>query len=423
MAPDNPARIFAVGVNHRSGSVFLRDRLFVDEEMLPEIYGRLARHAVQQAVVLSTCDRVEVQGADREPARAAAAVRTIFESLSGANVELGDAVYERYDEAAVRHIFAVASSLDSQIVGEPQVLGQVKEAHRHAGAAGMLGPELDNVLQSAYTTAKRVRTETSIGERAVSIAAAATQIATDIHGELDECGVLVVGLGEIGDLILRQLRAAGAARITLTGPGRRTEREAMALGLHHLPFEDLADGLSKADIVISAAGLGRILVDQEMVAAALRVRRRRPILLLDGGMPADIEADVHDLDGAFVYSLDDLEQIAHRGRQQREAVAAEAGRIVDEEVDRWLAGRNVRDLVPTVVALRAQYEAARRDILTSRPGIDAEEATRLLVNRLLHGPTRTLRDLAAAGDDSEAAEDLVRRLFALDDEDTTENGS
>jgi len=402
MSPESPARIFAVGVNHKSGSAFLRDRLFVDEEMLPEVYGRLARESIGQAIVLSTCDRVEIQGAHPDPEQAISVIREFFREIGGSDAEtLDHALYTHFDDTAVRHIMAVASSLDSQVIGEPQVLGQV-------------------VLQLAYGAAKRVRSETSIGERAVSIASAAVQIAHDIHGDLQERNTLIVGLGEIGDLIVRQLKAAGAHRISLTGPGRRTEREALALGFHFLPFDDLAGGLARADITVSAAGLGRFLVEKRMVDQALRERRRRPMLFLDGGLPADVEPDVHDLDGAFAYTVDDLEQVAQRGRQEREAVAAEAWEIVDREVERWRAGRNIEAVVPTLVALRARFDLAREEILASRPEIDAHEATRLLVNRLLHAPTRALRDLAEQDAEKDIGEMLVRRLFALDKDDETE---
>jgi len=421
MAPEQPARIFAVGVNHKSGSAFLRDRLFIDEDMQPGVYARLAEKGVAQAVILSTCDRVEFQGAAPEPERAVDVVRGLFNEFGGGvTPSLDQSIYELLDEAAVRHVFAVAASLDSQIIGEPQVLGQVREGHRAASAAGMIGRELDQLFQAAYGTAKRVRTETTIGERAVSIASAATQIAGDIHGDLKDAGVLVIGLGEIADLIVRQLKASGAGKVSLAGSGRRAEREAQALGYHFLTMEDLADGLAAADITVTAAGLGKYLVGKETVDEALRRRRYRPMLFLDGGMPSDIEPGVHDLDDAFVYTLDDLEQVAQQGRMQREQVARDAWAIVDAEVARWSAGRAIQSATPSVVALRAHFEDLRQEILREQPNADADEATRLLINRLLHSPTVALRDLAAQGETTDMTDALVRRLFALDGDDTTE---
>lgn len=424
MPPDRPARVFAVGVNHRSGSVFLRDRLFIDNDMLPEFYARLAHFGIGQALVLSTCDRVEIQGADMEPERATTVIRDLFNASVGQESEsLEAAAYTYFDDAAVRHIMAVASSLDSRVVGEPQVLGQVREAHRHAAAAGMTGRELDDVMYSSYSAAKRVRRETSIGERPVSIASAAVQIAKDIHGKLNESTALIVGLGEIADLIVRQLRAAGLERITMTGPGRRVQREALALGFHFVPFERLSEGLVRADVTVTAAGLGRYLVERPTVAKALRERRRRPMLFLDGGVPADIEPAVHGVEGAFVYTLSDLEKVAHRGLQEREAIAAEAWRIVDAEVECWRTGREMRMAVSTLVALRERFENIRKAVLNEHPGIDAEEATRLLVKRLLHAPTLALRELMGDDREEEIMERLVVQLFNLNRDNDGEDES
>ncbi|MEC8202536.1 MAG: glutamyl-tRNA reductase, partial [Pseudomonadota bacterium] len=242
----------------------------------------------------------------------------------------------------------------------------------------------------------------------------------DIHGDLKDVGVLVIGLGEIADLIVRQLKAAGAGQIALTGNGRRAEREAQALGYRYLPMEELDQGLVRADITVTAAGLGKYLVDKEAVDRALRSRRYRPMLFLDGGLPNDIEPEVHDLGDAFVYTLDDLEQVAQRGRMQREAVAREAWAIVDAEVACWTAGLAAREAAPAVVALRAHFENLRQDVLTEQPHVSADEATRLLINRLLHAPTVVLRELATQGDTKQTTDALVRRLFALDENDTTE---
>ena len=421
MAPEQPARIFAVGVNHKSGSAFLRDRLFIDEDMLSGVYARLSGGQIEQVVILSTCDRVEFQGVAADPERAAAVIGDVFRRLAGADIDaLENSTYRKFDEAAVRHIFAVAASLDSQVIGEPQVLGQVREGHRTAKAAGMVGWELDQLFQSAYSTAKRVRTETTIGERAVSIASAATQITSDIHGNMKDVGVLVIGLGEIADLIVRHLKAVGVGHIVLTGSGKRAEREAKALGYHYLAMEDLNQGLVQADVTVTAAGFGKYLVEKEAVDEALRGRRHRPMLFLDGGIPNDIEPGVHDLDDAFLYTLDDLEQVAQQGRMQRGVVAQEAWAIVDEEVARWIAGRAARKVIPAVVALRAHFEDLRNGILADRPHADAAEATQLLINRLLHSPSAAFRDLAEQGDSSQMMDAFVRRLFALNGDDMTE---
>jgi glutamyl-tRNA reductase len=424
MPSGNAARIFVVGANHRSSTALLRDRLFVDEAMMPPVFDRLRGAGLSQALILSTCDRTEIQGVHSAPERAAARIREDFAAMGNVGRdEIVEQSYTLFDDAALRHMFAVASSLDSQVVGEPQVLGQVKAGHRIAADCGMVGFELEAVLQAAYGVAKRVRNETDIARRPVSIASAAAQVAQDLHGDLSHCQALLVGLGEIGDLIHEQLRTAGLRRITLTGPALRTEIQARRAGMHFSPFENLKQALAAADIVVAAVGTGRIIVDREAVEHALRQRRRRPVLLLDGGVPADIDPAVEHCDGAFLYSLDDLERVVMEGRARRLEAAEPAWRIVDDAVASWRRDQSERAAVPALVALRGQFEAAREQVLRDAPNADAGRVTQLLINRLLHRPTSRLRDLAARKDhigteEAEDSEDLIRRLFGdgTDDE-------
>jgi len=417
MSPRGAARVFVVGSNHRSGTALLRDRLFVDDAMLPTALDRLRAAGVEQALILSTCDRTEIQAVGNAAERAADAVRDEFASISDIPKEaLDEQAYTLFDDAALRHIFAVASSLDSQVIGEPQVLGQVRASHRISTECGMVGPELDAVLQAAYGVAKRVRTETDIARRPVSIASVAAQLAQDLHGDLSESNAVVIGLGDIGELIHEQLRLAGLRNSTLTGPAARTETVARRSGMHFASFEDLAETLATADIVVSAAGTGRIIIDRPLVEAALRTRRRKPMLLLDVAMPSDMDRDVEKADDAFLYAFDDLERVALEGRTNRQAAAADAWQIVDEALDAWHRREAERDAIPAVVALRDYFDATREQVLADHPGADAAQATRLLVNRLLHRPLTAMRDMAATDDerdDIEAGrlEGLIRRLF------------
>ena len=420
MSQNKRGRIFVVGINHKSGSAFLREKLFLDTEMLPEAYTNLLRKGIKEALLLLTCDRVEIQGAHSEPKRAAdQSIKFLSEILGKTDKNIEDVVYTYFDESAVRHIFSVASSLDSQVIGEPQVLGQLKDAHRFASSRGMIGPEIDKVLQQAYSAAKRIRSETTIGERAVSIASAAIQIAEDIHGKLHESNTLIIGLSEIGNLLVRHLRAAGGCRFTLSGLGRGTSREAVALGFQFLPFCDLEAGLTDADITISTASLGHYVIQKNMVNSALRSRRRRAMLFIDGGLPSDVEPQVHDLDGVFLYTLDDLEKVARQGRIQRESVADEAWEIIDDSVSNWIKNTDIESVLPTLLALRAQFEGIRKEVLKAHPEVDASEATRLLINRLLHTPTSALKELAIRRNGNLAGENLLRRLFELDNKDKT----
>jgi glutamyl-tRNA reductase len=282
----------------------------------------------------------------------------------------------------------------------------------------MVGPALESLLQAAYAAAKRVRNETEIAERSVTLASGAVQIARDLHGDLSGSTGLILGLGDMGDLIGGQLRLAGLVGTILTGPSRRTEAEARRMGCNFVPFDDLEDALADADIVVTAAGSGRFLITVEAMEQALRRRKRRPVLILDSGVPADVEPAVHDLDGAFVYTLDDLEQVAREGRANREAAAADAWKIVDAAADAWRRSVAERGAVPTLVSLRNKFEAMRDEILAADPNADAAEATRRLVNRLLHRPSEALRELAAeTGREAErqAATRIVERLFGLPD--------
>ncbi len=430
MRANGPAEPFVVGATHRSSNLLLRDRLFIDEASGPEFYRRLADAGLRQALLLSTCDRVEVQGVSETPESAIKAVREIFAARAGEDpAALADHLDIVTGDQAVRRIFAVAASLESQVIGESQVLGQIKDAHRLAASLGMVGPELESLMQAAYAAAKRVRSETTIAERSVTLGSGAVQLARDLHGDLRGRSGLIVGLGDLGDLIGGQLRTAGLARTILTGPSRRSEAEAQRMGCNFVPFDRLEDALADADIVVTAAGTGRFLITAEAVEAALKRRRRRPVLIIDGGIPEDVEPAVHEIEDAFVYTLDDLERVAQEGRAGREAEAEEARRVVEEEVAAWLRSRAERDAVPTLVRLRGRFEAMRQEVLAADPRADAAQATRRLVNRLLHLPSERLRSLAAEQDDETVRRDferVVARLFDLDgpddDNDETDAG-
>ncbi|MDA0661244.1 MAG: glutamyl-tRNA reductase [Proteobacteria bacterium] len=415
------ALAFVAGANHRSSTVGLRDRLFVDEAKAPLVFEQLARTGIAQAIVMSTCDRVEVQSVVTDADAARDTVRALLARNAGlAESDLADQVYNLSGDAAVRHIFAVAASLDSQTIGEPQVLGQVREAHRFSQAHGMIGPELDAILQAAYTTAKRVRTETEIGRRPVSIASAAGRIARDVQGDLSASAVLVIGLGDMADIVVNQFRAMGVTRIMQCGPSRRTEAAARRSGFHFIPYEMLDDSLSDAEIVVTAAGTGQFLVGEDSMRHALRRRRFRPVLLIDAGVPGDVDPAVGDLDGAFLYTLDDLERVAMEGRSTRGAASTAAWDIVDQEVESWRRAHAGRDAAPAIVALRDHFEVLRREILAETPDADAAETTRRLIGRLLHEPSRVMRELASArgGEtDLQSVEQMLRLIFRLDDRD------
>ncbi|AWK86214.1 glutamyl-tRNA reductase [Azospirillum thermophilum] len=410
-----------IGANHRTCSGTVRDLLSTEEVEVPALLERLRAAGLTQAVWLSTCDRIEVLAVHDRPQEAALAVASVMAERAGLPTEdLADQLYTHAGVDAVRHLFAVACSLDSQIVGEPHILGQVKAAHRIAAAAGLSGPALEAVLQAAYAAAKRVRSETPIAEGATSLAAAAVQVARDLHGDLKRCGALLIGLGDMGALVLDGMREAGLARLTVASPvDRRAEAAARRLDGHFAPWAELDAALAGADIVVTAAGLGRYILSVPMMEAALKRRRRRPVFVVDAAVPADVDPAVSGLDGAFVYDLGDLERVALQGRVGREAATQAAWAIVDDAVHGFVRERAERAAVPAVAALRARFEAERLRVLAEHANLDAAAATRLLVNRLLHGPSEALRALAADRDgaglaERASAERLLFRLFRLD---------
>lgn len=411
------ARPVVVGANHRSSSLGLRDRLFVEDADVAAFLHGLRDAGFADAIVISTCDRVEVQALHSEPNAASAAVRTGFaERAGGMAAEVDGQCYTYVDERAVEQVFNVAASLDSQIIGEPQVLGQVKAAHRLARDAGMVGGELEALMQAAYGAAKRVRTETAVGERPVSIAAAAVDLARDAHGDLGRAKALLLGVGDMGFMIAEHLLAGGLGHLTITHPVEaRAAQMARALDCRRIAFEARADAMAEADVVVAALGRRDYALNADMVRAAVKARRRRPIFLVDAAAPGDVDPAVNRIDEAFVYGLTDLERIVSDGRASREAEAEAGHAIVAAEVAAYRNQRAGRAAVPAVKLLRAHVEAMREEVL-GEAGDDAEKATRLLVSRLLHDPSVNLRHAASgAPGELETLDRALRRLFQLRD--------
>jgi len=410
---DEPTPISVIGVNHRTCPDSLRERLYVDDSEVAAVIGTLRIRGVREALVLSTCDRVEVTAPFADGALASRTVAMALGSPVGLRGdELLPYLYRHDGGEAVRHLFRVASALDSQVVGEPQVLGQIKAAQRLSQDLGAWGGRLDHVLQAAYAVAKRVRTETRIGEGAVSLATAAVARVQDLHGSVADRSALVIGGDELALMIARQLRGAGLHDITVLDRFRRRAAVTAAeLEAHHGPLDDLAGALDRADVVISGLGEGRYLITAETMEAVLRRRRRRPVFLLDLAVPGDIEPAVHRLDEAYVYDVGDLERVTREGRAGREAEAARAEALVEEAVaafDRRLA---VRDAGPDIARLRAHLEAQVRAAIGAAP--DAEAIARRVAGRLLHAPSEALRQRAATGRLDDETRALIAELFGL----------
>jgi len=410
------ARPFVAGVNHRTSSLGLRDQLFIEDEAVPGVLAVLREKGLDEAVLLSTCDRVEVVGAHPDPQAAAeTALAVLADQVQVPLADLKAQANVLYDEPAVLHLFNIAASLASLVIGEPQVLGQVKAGHRMAREGGMPTGVLESLFQAAYVAAKRVRTETGVGEGPVSIAAVATMLVGDLHGDLGKVSALLIGAGDMGEMVAEDMIGEGLTNLTVIHPReRRARRTAKVLGCTCDSFENLDALVPKTDVIIAALGGGGRIVGKDLVAAALKARRRRPILVVDTAVPGDVDPAVHDLDDAYVYDFGDLERIAMEGLVGRGTEAEAAQRIVDEEVRAYLSGRRERDAVPLVADLRQYFEQQRAQALAEAGG-DADKATHLLVGRLLHGPSTRLRRAAAEADlDLAAAERLLAHLFQPD---------
>ena len=408
-------RFVIIGANHRTASLSLRDALFVDDGAAGEVLAALKLAGLPEVLVLSTCDRVEVWAAEDDGEHALRAVSSALAGRAGLTAAgLVGHLTVLTGEEAVRHAFNVTASLDSLVVGEPHVLGQVKAAHRLARDAHSCGPELEAILQAAFAAAKRVRSDTAIGEGPVSIAAAAVQSAKDLHGDLSRCTGLLVGAGDMGELVAESMLAAGLSRLVVTAQrASRAEALAQSLGGHVIAFDELREALAGADIILACVGSRNVTITAEAITQALKKRRRKPIFLVDGGIPGDVEPAVNRVDGAFLYDLGDLERVALQSRATRETAARAARAIINEEVDGFLRGRAARAAVPAIVALRARFDEMRASVL-AEAGNDAAVATRLLINRLLHAPSEAMKGVAADGQEWQEMEKTLKTLFRLE---------
>ena len=414
----NPAAsLLSIGLYDDSVGGELGARLFTDEPESTAYNRRLSEAAVRDAFVLATCERIEVFAIELDGDVAPTLLDALAAETGIPVPSLRDQARIRRGEDALAHLFAVAAALESQVVGEPQILGQVRESHRQAADLGLVGPGLDACVQAAYAAAKRVRTETDVGRYPVSIASAALLVARDVHGDLTHCTALLVGLGEMGEFMGGELKAAGVRELAVIHPAlRRAQSAAQRLGAHYRPWEELDDALAASDIVVGALGAGRFSVTARQAERALRARRRAPIYFIDAAVPLDIEPQVNALDAAFVYDLEDLERLALKGRDSRQQALQAARKILGEELERFARRHAERGAVPAVVALRQHFEAARADVLAGGAR-DAQEATRRLINRLLHDPTLALREAAEdAGRGDGALYAALKTLFRLNEE-------
>jgi len=421
--------IVIVGLNHRSAPIEVRESVAFENAYLRDALARLHNYpSIDEGVILSTCNRVEVVAA-------AADRRTAVNEISGflseqkAHRSLGaidEHIYSYHGADAVRHLFRVAASLDSMVVGEPQILGQLKAYYDLARQAGTVGTILHRLFHRSFSVAKRVRTETGIGSGAVSVSSVAVDLAKRIFDRFDDKTVMLIGAGKMGDLMARHLQSHGVRSLMVTN---RTFERAVELAerIHGNPirFEDFPQYLKMADLVIGCTGAPEVLVDAAQVDKVLRERKQRAMFFIDIGDRRNFDAKINDLDNVYLYNIDDLKSVAEENLQGRSNEANKAEGIVQDEVQSFVRWVGSLEQVPTITALRQRFDDIRRRELEKSLGGSLkdlseqqrsalEDMTTAMINKMLHGPISQLKSNSENGEESTLYVAALKKLFDLE---------
>jgi glutamyl-tRNA reductase len=422
--------LLLIGLNHHSAPVAIREQLAFDDERLEPALRRLVdTETIYEGAILSTCNRVEVVTCTANVSAAEEKIKTLIaEERQIPRTLFEPHLYAHIGKDAVSHLFRVTASLDSMVVGEPQILGQVKDAYAASASLGTLGTILHRCFHKSFSVAKRVRSETRVAARAVSISSAAVDLARSIFDQLEDKTAMVIGVGEMGEQAVRHLQSNGIGSVLVTN---RTFQRAVELARQcHgsvVPFDQLHKHLRLADVVIGSAGGHEYLLGPAAVEEALHERKWRPMFFIDLGVPRNFDPRINDLENVFLYDIDDLEQVIEDNKDERQREALKAEAIVEEEVEafwRWLAGMEV---TPTIVALRAKAEMIRKQEVEKTlaalkdlpPQVlqAIEMLSTSITNKLLHPPTMYLKQGSKNGSAQERVEvSAVRQIFGLDED-------
>jgi len=418
--------ILLIGINHKTAPVELRECLAFTEDESESALGALSRKPhIEEVLLFSTCNRVEVLVVTANKAAAIDATKDyIAEANNIPRKEFEDSLYIHEGDEAVRHIFRVASSLDSMVVGEPQILGQVKDAYRMATEAKASGVILNRLLHRTFLVAKRIRTETGIGDHAVSISYAAVELERKIFGSLEGKNVLLVGAGEMAELAVEHLIRNRVGKIYVAN---RTFENGVELARRFngqaIRFEEILDSLQLVDIIISSTGSPDYVITRDQVKGVIRIRRNRPIFFIDIAVPRDIDPRVNRLTNSYVYDIDDLQGVIEENIEDRQREAIKGERIVDEAVIRFREWYASLEVVPTIVALRNKLESiAETEIKKTLQSNKIPESSigaiqkmaGSLINKIMHDPMVYLKNDSMPGDKAKHI-DTVRKLFKLDE--------
>ncbi len=410
-----------VGLSHKTAPVEVRERLaFNNEALRAALTALVGRGQVSEAMILSTCNRVEVVAESSDERL----IREFICEFHRINLDaVSKHLYSFKNADAIRHVFRVAASLDSMMIGEPQILGQVKEAYRIAEDAGTVGMHLSALMNRAFAVAKKIRSETGIAQSAVSISYAAVELARKIFGDLTGKGVMIIGASKMGELAARHLRRNGVSSVLVTN---RTFERAVELAKVFegaaVPFEHFTDHIDRADIVISSTGAPHFIINRALAEQIIKRRKNRPMFFIDIAVPRDIDPAVNEIDNAFLYDIDDLQQVIVENLKERMKEASRAEEIISLEVESFCSKMQSREVVPTIVQLRDSLEKLRRDEIERNrrhlkdfsPEQQAalDQITKSMINKILHPAIEQLKQMAHDPQGSEISE-LVRKIFNI----------
>ena len=416
-------RLQILGLNHNTAPVEIREQVVFAGDQVGRALERLTDiEGVGEAVLLSTCNRTEFYVMTDDPGREG--LQAWLHDEHNLNPAFSDTLFTLDDDEAIRHIFRVACGLDSLVLGEPQILGQLKDAVREAQHCGTLGKHLHRLFQHTFSVAKKVRTDTEIGSNPVSVASAAVSLAQQFFAGFSQHTALLVGAGATIELVAKHLSRRGLGRLFVANRNlERARNLASKFGGYAVPLSELEGTLPEADILITSTASTEPVITYKQLKTAIATRKRRPIFAVDIAVPRDIEPDAGDLDDVYLYTIDDLDKVIQEGQNNREAAALDANKILDEEIARYLTIERAKQANPIITQLREHGESIRDEVIAqarrrAAKGVETEEviefATAALMKKLLHNPSVRLRE---AGEASE--EDIIeaaRLLFGINED-------
>jgi glutamyl-tRNA reductase len=411
-----------LGLNHNTAPVEIREQVvFAGDEIAHALQHVRELDGVDEAVLLSTCNRTEFYVMADDAGRKR--LQAWLHDAHNLDPSFADTLFELDDDEALRHIFRVACGLDSMVLGEPQILGQLKDAYREAQDTGTAGKQLSRLFQHTFSVAKKVRTDTEIGSSPVSVAYAAVTLAQQFFSDFAKHTALLVGAGVTVELVAKHLKRKNIGRLFVANRNfERARGLATQFGGFALPLSELEGTLPEADILISSTASPEAVVTLAQVEAAIKARRRKPMFSVDIAVPRDIEAEVSNLRDVYLYTIDDLNKVVIEGQGNREAAALDANRILDDEISRYLSIERAKQVAPLITALRENANLLRADVLAQAQrriaqGADSSEvleyATAALMKKMLHSPSVRLREAGEASDEELVA--AARALFGIDD--------